>query len=317
MNLTTTWNNSTPSPSCGYILSYRRKGDSVYTTIATSGSTQSTSLISVFPKVPANYEGFVQSNCCNGNLSLPDNWGVNTYSLLQAAVTVRVSPYNFILNLTTQYANPYPTLVTGSFITQSSSTLTYSQTFPANSTSVAITLPQTPGQGESGTLPTTINTIGAIFNNGGQLQQFDAINTPAYFEYISSSGQTSGTTSWFGSPLVLPSFTLDSFSVTELNMGGSPIAGNLLFSWVQRILFNSGTIPYNVMTFNIAESDNLGVILGTVHVSLKNGLTTATITFNKGMHNISPSTQYAMSVFWNDGTQPATGNRVSFYLPTF
>lgn len=314
MILTITWTNPTPHPGCGYRALYRRKGDATYTTITTSGSTSGTTSIVVQPSAPASYEGYVQSNCCSDSISSGDPFGTNAYSTMSASTSVRLSPPNFLITITSLYANPYATIVSGTFTSNQQGVLAYSVTYPAGVKSAILVTSNTPtGSNLETTTNTVITTISPIFNNGGSLQQFDPISTPAYFKFTATSGQTSGTTYWNGAPTVLPSFTLDTFSTTETDLNGNVLAGNLNLSWIQSVIFAGGVSPYDLLTLKVYEGATLMGEL-TVPTDIK-GLRSCTIPITKGASYITSAVQYKLESHWSDGTLIVTA--ATFYLPLF
>lgn len=315
--LTLQWDNPTPHPNCGYIASYRRKGDSSYTSISTSGSTSGTTSLVVHTSGPANYEGYIQSNCCSDNLSLGDGWAVNTYEPVGVVVSVKTSPLRYAATITSQFANPYDTIITGNYTSSAHGVSTYSATYPAGSTSAVVTISGTPASAAETISNTTVGDISPIFNNGGELQQYDAVLTPTYFQYTATSGQTSGTTFWQGSPLVLPSFTLDAFNITETDVDGNVIAGDLIVSWANSTLYGSGEYPYSNMQFIIQQNMDSDIVSDVTFPNITRGLHTMTLPMIKTVNNITTTVEYKINIYWENGAQPSVGNVVLFYLPDF
>jgi len=105
------WLNPAPFPTCGFKVLYRRKGDSAYSSVDTSGTTTSGSTMLTVPiDAPSCYEGLIQSNCCDNILSPGDPYGVNVYVGMAVSVAVRLDPLAFRVTLTSAYGNPYDTL---------------------------------------------------------------------------------------------------------------------------------------------------------------------------------------------------------------
>jgi hypothetical protein len=326
-SLIITWTAPIPLPSCNYVVAYRAKDVASYTYVNTSGNTSGINSLSILGLLPACYEGFVESFCCKDSYSdaTTSRWGVNTYQPLYPTISVLGSARTFSITLTAPYANPYAMLCSV-FVaaytvdTVTSFTATYSVTFPAGATSYTFT------EFNGSIDPTTIITeryispISPVFDNGGTLQQRDAVNTPQYFAFYNTSGCTSGTTSgctaptWNGSPIVLPSFTLDGFNVTAVDTMGNPIAGNLLVSWVQSGTFGGGSGIYHTITFQIFDSTGT-TLQGTVTVPYGvAGLNNASIHILSTLGTITTGIQYLMKTLWADTSVSASQQ---FYLPTF
>lgn len=315
MTLTLTWDNPTPRPACGYKVFYRQKGGIAYNSIETSGSTSATTSLVLSTSAMGCYEGYVQSNCCSDNLSEHDPWGVNAYSVVGVTASIRPSPSSYIVTIVSQYANPYDTLITGTFVSNQAGSLPYSATYPAGSTSAVVVVSGTPtGSNLEAITSTSISTISPVFNNGGSLQQYDAVNTPDYFKFTASSGQTSGTTFWNGNPMVLPSFTLDSFNVTEVDGSGVVQQGVIQLSWAQSILFGSGDHPYNIINVDVKDPGNnsMGEAIWSID---RVGLRNMQITINKTSgYTISTALNMSMVLTWADDSALGTA---SFYLPDY
>lgn len=323
--LTILWQAPIPNPTCNYIAAYRAKGIPSYTFVNTSGSTSGTNSLNVPGLVPACYEGFIQSNCCGDSLSDLTNsyWGVNSWQPVYASATVNINARSFNFVVTSVYPNPYPTLCTLNINFNTSATTfvgSYPITYPANTTLYAIT--EFNGNVGAGS---TINfvyitSIAPVFNNGGNLQQRDIVNTPQYFGFYNTSGCTSGSTSgctsptWSGSPILLPSFTQDGFNVTGTDTMGNPIAGQLLVSWIQSSTFGGGSGVYASITFQIFDSTGVH-LQGTITVPYGvPGLNNASIPISSTIGTISISTQYLMKTLWAD---TSVSGSALFYLPTF
>lgn len=308
MNLKLTWDNPVPLPDCGFRAEYRRKGEQVaYSQVTTSGTTSATTSTYILIDGPVCYEGAVYADCCSGSTSAGDPFGVNAYVPL--TLTVEVSGTTMTGYVTSDYGSPYTTLVdieinyhVGAAYDSFIHTVMY--TAGSTSRSAAIVL---------GGVPTVdnyaITNIAPVFNNGGQLQQYDPVNTPQYFQfYTNSIAETSG------SPIVQPSFTLDAFIVTERDVSNNPTAGNLLVSWAQSSVFAGGVNPYDNYTFSVIDAS--GSTIGTATLSSTiNGLRELTIPVQKNSIALDTSHQYTMKVEWDNGA--TIGSTKLFYLPDF
>lgn len=310
MNLIVTWIEPSPYPICNFVTSYRRNYDPQYTDINTSGSTSGTTSgsTSILVSTPANYEGYMRSNCCSNNFSDQRPFGVNAY--VQFSISISVVTNNYTATINSPYGNPYPTLLTGTF-RANGNLLSYTTTYPANTTSGTTTLfLATSG---SAITNTSVTTVAPVFDQGGALQQFDSVNTPPYFQFY-WNGNTSGTT-WAGSPLDLPSFILRTFNVTAVSPGGDVLAGNLLISWIAGSVYQSGVSPYNEVIFKVYDPDTSLMGTATVPVtSLSTGLLTATIPIVKTTNTIGPATQFTLKTLWGNNSISSTK---LFYLPPF
>jgi len=313
MNLAINFDNPTPAPDCGYKAWYRRKGDTSYSTATTSGSTSGETSIGITVSAPACYEGYVKSDCCNNNLSLAAPYGVNAYSPVDVAVEVATVSEELVFQatITSTYANPYDVLIGGTFNDTSISgttTIAYTATYPAGSITATVTLVGTPVTSEDVISAVTITAIAPVFDNGGTLQQYDAVYTPSYFQFY--DGSTSGVT-WDGAPTTLPSFTLDDFNITAIDLNGNATAGRLLCSWIQHSLYGDAESPYNYITLQVKDADN--VIIGSLLTTpLILGLINISIPLVKANRALVPSTPFTMVARWADNTIIASK---VFYLP--
>jgi hypothetical protein len=303
MNLNISWSQPTPAPSCGYKILYRRKSEATYTELDTSGTTSRVTVAA-----PASYEGIVESFCCNENVSTGTPFGINAYSSISGSTTITVGR-NPQINITSSYGNPYSTIIVGRYtVSTSGSPVNYnfSITYPANTTSYSSIQSSVTLSGSQSIIAFQINTISPIFNKGGQIQQYDSVNTPPYFKYY-WIGNTSGTT-WNGAPISLPSFTLDLFEVTELATDNTTIlAGNLHTSY---ILQTSGS-TYSTVTFEVFDATN--AVIGTVVASTTTlGLIEVVIPLLKVNSPLTSATQFTMKVYWPSGVLV---DSLAFYLP--
>jgi len=302
INLNLAWTQPTPIPTCGYRILYKRMADTDFNIVAVSGSTATISV-----DAPACYEGYVQGNCCGDSLSLVDTsaFGVNTWQKL--TLTVATVGSNWVVSGTTDYANPYDALVSGTIyyhIGASHYTLSGSGTLPAGSTSASLLITAIP----SGAIfdSVVITNISPIFNNGGELQQADPISSPLFFDF--SSGTSAPV--WNGSPTSLPSFLLTRFVVTELDVDlVTVLAGRLDISYILSEYYSTS---FTTITVEVYDSTTL---IGTTTIPVSPlGLVSASINLEKGPNTLSTSTQFTMKVLWPDTTLI---NSKTFYLPTF
>lgn len=305
MNLNLVWSAPTPNPSCGFKAQYRRKGDPAYTELDISGSTVSGSTIAVV--APANYEGMIISNCCE-TVSAGQPFGVNAYVPLYAVASYSSGLQKIIITLTSAYSIGYDVLIQGS-VTINGIPTAFSGTYSAGSTSSII---EVQSGSPSNVLTNTVLTVVApVFNNGGQLQQLDSINTPSYFK-LYWSGNISGAT-WTGAPTQLPSFTLDAFNVTETSSpSGEILAGNLLMSYVLGEVFDntSGFTSVSIEVFDPVGT----VLIGSTIVNVTPlGLRNISISLAKSTSLLTTATAFTMKVLWPNDTVIDTK---TFYLPT-
>lgn len=322
-NLTISWQDPTPVPVCGYSAYYRRKGDPAYLSINTSGTTSGVTVVNASVVGASCYEGYIQSNCCSGNLSAATPFGTNSYESLTFSLTVSTSPTRYTGTISSITPNPYNIYISGTFTDSISGPQTFSNVvYLAGNTLQVLTVPGTPGSTNSVISNMKITSTVPLFDGGGTLQLFDAVNTPSYFAFYNSSpigtffAQTSGVT-WLGSPATLPSFTLDAFNVTATDTGGNPLAGILLVSWIQDSLYTtSGTTlvyPYTQVIFQIKDAGNN--ILGTlVTAPGPLGLVNAAIPITRASSSypLTPSTQFVMATRRADSSLIASN---IFYLP--
>ena len=323
-SLTILWHPPVPNPTCNYIVAYRAKSAASYTFVDTTSSTSGVNSLVVPGMPPACYEGFVQSNCCGDNLSdlTHSYWGINAWQPMYFNISFDIFTHGFLVTATSVYSNPYSVLVSGSFVattTSGGTSVPFSFTYTAGSTIYTGSFGTAPG-GMSTTYSGITATMSPVFDNGGNLQQRDAVSTPQYFGFYNTSGCTSGSTSgctaptWNGSPILLPSFTLDGFNVTSEDTMGNPIGGQLLVSWIQSATFGGGSGIYSSITFQIYDSTGT-TLQGTVTVPYGvAGLNNASIHMISTVGTIAITTQYQMRTLWADTSISATQQ---FYLPTF
>lgn len=312
MILTITFDNPVTLPECGFKVLYRAKGASSYTTIETSGTPSGTTVTASI-EAPVCIEGYSQADCCNEQLSTTDPFGVNAYSQVTIdSIEVTNEPdLHYVVNISSLYANPYNTFIAGIFHTDagSGSTLSYEVIYSSGTTSqtIAIVSPVPDSLNETISDITIDNIAPEFYGNGGQLQLFDPIATPEYFQFIATSGST-----WDGSPTSLPSFTLDEFNVTETDVDSNVTSGNLLVSWIYDTMASGGTTPYDTVTFEVYDlnSDLIGSIT-TIVTPL--GARYLTIALNKASVDLNDSNIFTMVTKWDNGAIITTKE---FYLPS-
>lgn len=265
MNLSITWVPPVPAPTCGYRALYRAKGAAAYTEISTSGTTATVVLTA-----PACYEGLVKSDYCSGTASgVP--FGINSYG--EFTVEGILNESNEVeITITSTYPSPYDLMVSGTYDLTANlvtTTETFSDiTLPAGDITYS-EIVTAPVSGSTTISNTLVTAFASVFNEGGELQQLDPVSTPEYFQFY---WDQDGEPVWDGAPITLPSFTLDSFVVTEQDTDGNPTAGTLNFSY---IVSDGPAQPFNLV--EIIANDDFGGI-GTTIVSIENkGVTNGTI----------------------------------------
>ena len=304
MTLEITYDIASPPADCGYKVKYRKNGASSYTEVNTSGST-----VSAVISAPCCIEGTVQGDCCDGNLSTTVPFGINSYSQIFVDIQVSNTPsLHYKAVITTEYPNPYRTVIAGTFRTTGGGgqTLNYQITFPANSTEATVTI--------IGITPVSINeTIGNIiintlapqFDNSGQIQLYDSELTPDYFQYIATSGYT-----WEGSPSVLPSFILTGLIALEVE-DDVVTQANLLCTWIYDSVYEDGVNPYDAVTFEIYDEDN--ALIGELRAGTGiKGLNNISIFLQKADRELNTTNEFTMVTKWDDDSVIAT---LTFTLP--
>lgn len=306
MTLEITYDTVTPTPSCGYKVLYRQKGASGYITVTTSGDTVTVNGIAS----PVCIEGNVYSDCCNDNLSLGAPFGINSY--VQVFVDIQVSndpSLHYEAIVTSEYSNPYDTYISGTFHTDASGgqTLAYTVNYPAGSTDVTITIDDlTPVSVNETISAITITNLAPSYPAGSQLQHYNGVDTPEYFQFIATSGDT-----WNGSPMILPSFTIDGFVVTEQEEDLTITEGNLLLSWAYSQIYESGENPYDNVTFRVYDSENSLLGQATISTSVV-GLRNLTVPIVKANVVLNTSNVFTMKTVWDDESISSTK---TFTLP--
>jgi hypothetical protein len=249
--------------------------------------------------------------CAPDTFSADTPFGTNAYLTLTTVISTRTNPVNFVATVTSLYANPYDTLISGTFVAVNSGTHAFTTTYPAGSTSAILVLADTPTSANDTVSSYAITAIEPVFDNGGSIQQFDSVSTPEYFQFydILSSGIT-----WKGNPAELPSFTLDRFEISEIDMTNNVLGGTLLFSWIYDHQFGSGVAPYNTITFEIQDIANSSV-MGTVTMFTSPiGLREAAVHLTKQITAITPTNLFRLVGKWSD---TSTASIENFYLPIF
>lgn len=306
--LSLTWDNPIPHPDCGYKAFYRRKGDSEYTEIDTSGSTSGTTNIVAQLSAPANIEGYITSDCCSGSESVGAPFGINSYSPFNVDVVNNTIDQQYIATVSSEYPNTYRTLIQGTFQSTIDGTVPFGVIYPSGSTSTDFIIDTASPAAVVSNI--VVTSYSSIFDYGGQLQQFDPFTTPPYFEFYWDG--TTGVT-WNGSPSSLPSFTLDAFNITEQDEDENALQGNLLISWVYDSLYGDGESPYNLITLEVFDPGNnsLGeVVLNASPLGVRNSAIVLT-RFSEAFP-LTDQTQLTMQARWND---ESVIDSHSFYLP--
>jgi hypothetical protein len=289
MELSLAWVAPVPVPTCGYKALYRANGQTAYVEVSTSGTTAT---INSIP--PACYEGFVKSDFCSGNTATGVAFGINAYQPFYVDITINESA-EAVINITSDYAGPYDLLVSGSFVAtanQQSNTYYFNDiTYPAGSTDYSEILGGSyPGSPVISDI--TVTDFSPVFNEGQQLQQLDPINTPEYFEFYWDEVLPDA---WDGSPLSLPSFTLNQFTATDIDTSGNTIAGTLNFSFIISELYDT---PPSTLVELIITDDNYNSSSTFVSIA-EVGLVTGTI--NMAVTGTVQQTRQ-ISAYWLDTT---------------
>lgn len=301
------WISPAIPPSSGYVIGYRPKGTPSYTVLLTSGSLTSGNTYQITEPTPACYEGYVESSCGGESFSQKVPFGVNAYEHLILSVTVSDNIATAMVS--SIYSNPYITLVNITInytVLGVPNSISGSGTYPAEVTSFVVINPTVAP--ETVITSYTINSISPIFDNGGNLQQFDNISTPQYFQFITSGG------TWNGNPARLPSFTLDEFQVTETDISGNVLAGILNLSWIYDQTFGNGISPYNTVTLQMIDPANSSVMGSTTTATGTLGTNTMSIVITKQITAILDSNLFNLTTVWSNGS---TLESISFYLPLF
>lgn len=294
-----------PPATCGFKAQYRKNTAPTYTEIlAEESATGMTATIAA----PCCIEGYVQSDCCDDLLSSNVPFGINSYLEFAVEEANNTETQQFTITVSAEYANPYNTLVSGTLsytVTGDPYTLDYDVTLPAGETTVTENI---------GVAPTVaiitsnvVTSYSPIFSYGGELQQTDPLRTPDYFMFIASpSGST-----WDGSPTSLPSFTQNTFVVTEQDEDENVTAGNLLVSWIYDSIYEDGVTPYDNVTFEVYDSNS--DLIGTTMVSTATkGLRNATIPLAKDTIPLTEDNEFTMTTRWDDNSEITSK---VFYLP--
>lgn len=306
-----TWGAPTPYPGCNYEAFYRAKSASTYSYVTTSGTTSGATTIPVTLPAVGCYEGYVQADCCGDTVSIGTPFGVNAYQQLTVGIVSKGNPATYFVKFGSAYPNPYGTLVSGYFTDSNHvGSISFSNVLlPGGSSNVLI---NTGISSYNGTISGVVtNNITPIFDNGGVIQQTDLLLTPEYFQYILTSGTT-----WSGSPIDLPSFTVDQFNVTELTTSGSVNAGQLIMSWIYDSNYNgSAAPPYDTVTFTVTDYNNNDVMGSVTVPTLTIGLRSTTINLvDMSGSGIRSSSPYVITATWSDTSVISSAK---FYLPVF
>lgn len=260
MELNLSWTSPIPTPTCGFRIKYARNGDpSYFPEVDASGTT---AIISIDDHV--NYYGEIVSDCCAGNDSLPQKFGINSYGSVRLTNPVPAN-LGMYVEVTLQYPNPYPLNIDFTAQVTTSGGVTTTRSFTASlpvltTSDVVLCLNSF-----------LLATDTAVLNNDmvitkqltyyGNILRYDAINTPLDYG-LYKYGDTSGTVWTSGSPLILPSFLLNGFTVTDIDTSGNIVGGLLSFSYiVQTPYYSTGLYTFDVYD----ETDS--VLIGTVDIA--------------------------------------------------
>lgn len=303
MNLNLTWTAPSPRPTCGFKAEYRRKADSSYNELVTSGTTAT-----IVVNAPTCYEGVVISDCCSGSTATGAPFGINAYSTFSITGTLN-NLREVAITVTSLYPNPYLLKITGTYvITFHGAPGTHSFTFnyPANSTSYTDIVSGGYAQGVS-LSDLTITQYIPEFDNKGALQILDPILTPSYFKFY-FGGDAEPV--WNGAPISLPSFTIDAFNPTEIDVDGTTVlAGNLLVSYILSYFYMTSFTSVELEVYD--DITLIGsVILSTGPLGARNAI----IPLVKGSNPLDSGTLFTMKAVWPDTTIIDT-ERFSLPLP--
>lgn len=301
MTLEITYDSPIPAPSCDYIVKYRKYGATVYTEVAVTGTTLSATIAS-----PCSIEGIVYGDCCDDSLSAGTPFGINSYQQLTVEVAVNVPLQKFDITVSSEYGNPYDTVVAGTIsytISGDPFTYDYEVTYSAGSTEELFQ----EGVVSAAAVITgdTITSVVPVFNTDGQIQQFDSVNTPNYFQFMSTTGHT-----WDGSPTTLPSFTTNALIALEVE-DSVVTQANLLCSWVYDSVYEDGVAPYDFVTFQVYDEDNALLSEQRQPVSPV-GLRNITLFLEKAARELNTTNVFTMVTKWDDDSTIAS---LEFTLP--
>jgi len=301
MTLEITYDSPSPAPECGYLVKYRKNGAPAYTEVTTSGTTVTSAIAA-----PCCIEGMVIADCCSDNESDPLAFGINSYAQLTIEIVNDTDIQQFVATVTSDYGNPYDTIISGTInytITGDPYTLDYTITYPAGETELIENL----GAVSTVAIITSYTApFAPDFDNVGELQLFDAVTTPDYFMFLSTSGVT-----WDGSPTSLPSFTVNSLIALEIE-DEVVTQANLLCSWIYDSLYEAGVNPYDNVTFEVYDEDN--ALIGETRVPVSPlGLRNLTIFLQRADRDLNTSNTFTMVTKWDDDSTIVSKD---FTLPT-
>lgn len=294
MELNLSWTSPIPTPTCGFRIKYARNGDPGYFPEVDASGTTAT--IPIDDHV--NYYGEIVSDCCAGNDSIAQKFGINSYGSVRI---LGFLPVNLGANvqIELQYLNPYALTISFSAqITTSGGVTTtkyFNVDFPASTTLATIFCADASLRISDTAVLNNDMVIIKQTSYSGELIHYDALNTPLDYG-LYKYGDTSGTIWTSGSPLILPSFLLNGFTVTDIDTSGNIVGGLLSFSYiVQTPYYSTGLYTFNVYD----ETDS--VLIGTIDIAAGGlrGRISSAITMND-TYDI-PSNNYIMKVLNPDG----------------
>jgi hypothetical protein len=304
MVLQVTFDTPTPLPTCGFKVLFRSNSASAYTTELLANSATG---LTYELAAPSCIEGVVQSDCCESLISAGTPFGINSYVEFEVEAEADPDLQQFKITVTSEYGNPYDTVINGVVsytVAGVPNTYNYSVTYDADSTEqefiVGFVNPLAIVTG------TSVTSYNPVYTYGGELQQYDPLRTPGYFEFYHATGST-----WDGSPTSLPSFNQVAFIATEQDESENVTEGNLLVSWIYNEVYEDGVTPYDNITFAVYDSDDNNIGTTTVPVTPV-GLRNASIKLTKDTIALTTSNEFTLVTFWDDNTEIVSK---SFYLP--
>ena len=103
---------------------------------------------------------------------------------------------------------------------------------------------------------------------------------------------------WNGAPISLPSFTVDAFNPTEIDVDGiTVLAGNLLVSYILSYFYMTSFTSVELEVY-----DGIALIGSVILSTGPLGARNATIPLVKGASLLDPDTIFTMKAVWPDTT---------------
>jgi hypothetical protein len=304
MDLSITFSSPSPTPACGFIATYRRKSESSYTSVTSSGTT-----IAIELDAAGSYEGKIYSDCCSGGTSDGVPYGTNLYVPVGIEITHDGAHYQG--ELTAVHPIPYDVVISGSF-DQTCSGVTTAKQFRAvlsadtTEDTVYLTIGDMVTQIQVGCAEPTIDNLdidsfSVDYGNEGDIPWNDVDLTP--YNGIPYWDVNSGVT-WSGSVAELPSFTLDQFTPT-VTENDAATQGILYMSWINSSQYGEGGSPYGSTFFKVFDGADLIGTSGTVDTSIM-GLHSAFITLTKDTQDLDEDSTFTFKTYWANGTLVST-----------